>query len=76
MGDRVKTLLAVRPLIILALLGLLTFNLFASPGFVSADEGDIEVLEQKAESQFPEGILFTVTVRSSQEIDDIRVFFK
>ena len=76
MGDRVKTLLAVRPLIILALLGLLTFNLSASPGIVSADEGDIEVLEQKAESQFPEGILFTVTVRSSQEIDDIRVFFK
>ena len=76
MGDRVKTLLAVRPLLVLTFLGLLPFILTASPGLVSADEGDIEVLEQKAESQFPDGIRFTVTVRSSQEIDDIRVFFK
>lgn len=70
MGDRVKTLL------VLTFLGLLPFILTASRGLVSADEGDIEVLEQKAESQFPDGIRFTVTVRSTQEIDDIRVFFK
>lgn len=70
MGDRLKTLL------VLTFLGLFPIILTASAGLVSADPGDIQVLDQNAESEFPDGIRFTVTVRSSQEIDDIRVFFK
>ena len=73
MGKRVKTPLA---LLGLMTLGLALLILTAAPGHVSADEGDIQVLEEKAESQFPDGIRFTVTARSSQEIDDIRVFFR
>ena len=41
----------------------------------SADEGDIEILDVNVESQFPDGVRFAVTARSSEEIDDIRVFF-
>ena len=41
-----------------------------------ADEGDIEVLATGAESQFPDGVKFTITARSSGEIDDIRVFIR
>ena len=41
-----------------------------------ADEGDIEIVAAGAESQFPDGVRFTITVRSSEEIDDIRVFIK
>ena len=42
---------------------------------VRGDGGDIEVLDGGAESQFPDGIRFFVTARSSEEIEDIRVFF-
>ncbi len=73
MGKRVKALLTLGGLIFV---GLLTLILAASPGHVSADEGDIQVLEENAASQFPDGIKFTVKLRSSQEIDDIRVIFK
>ena len=62
--------------LVILFLGLLALSFASMPGQVAADDGDIEVLEQKAESQFPEGILFTVEARSSQEINDIRVFFK
>ena len=55
-------------------LSLLT--LILTSGVILSDEGDIEVLEQKAESHFPDGIQFTVKVRSSEKINDIRVFFK
>ncbi len=40
-----------------------------------ADEGAIEVMSTSAESQFPDGIKFSITVRSEVEIEDIRVFF-
>ena len=40
-----------------------------------ADEGNIQVVEAKAESQFPDGIKFSVIANSVDEIDDIRVFF-
>ena len=43
---------------------------------VTAGDGDIEVLEMSAESRFPDGIRFTITVRSTDEIDDIRVIFR
>ena len=47
---------------------------FSAPA-AQADEGNIEVVEAKAESQFPDGILFSVVANSPDEIDDIRVFF-
>ena len=43
---------------------------------VLADEGDIEVVDTGAESQFPDGVKFTITASSPEEIDDIRVFFR
>ena len=42
---------------------------------VQADGGDIEVLAGGAESQFPDGIRFFVTAQSSDDIEEIRVFF-
>ena len=41
-----------------------------------ADEGDIEVVEATAVSQFPDGILFTVQAESEGVIDEVRVFIK
>ena len=68
----------MRLFLILVLAGLLgaLYPLWASQAQAQATEGDIVVLDQFAESQFPQGIQFTVTARSSSEIDDIRVFFK
>ena len=57
-----------------AILILSLLAMFLTIGVTLADEGDIEVLEQKAKSDFPEGIRFTVRARSSAEINDIRVF--
>ena len=48
----------------------------AAPLQVSADGGDVKVLEATAESQFPDGILFHVSAESAGIIDDVRVFFK
>lgn len=45
-------------------------------GAALADEGDIEVLEVEAESQFPDGVKFSIIAQSSEEIDEIRVFFR
>ena len=44
-------------------------------GSVLANQGDIEVITMDVESQFPDGVRFTITARSSEEIEDIRVFF-
>ena len=59
-----------------ALIGLVSFLALTSLTPVGADEGNIRVLEAKAESQFPDGIKFTVTAKSSGQINDIRVFFQ
>ncbi len=65
----------MRKLLFVLILGLVGVMLV--PGTVTfADEGGIEVLEVGAESQFPDGIRFSVTAQSSDEIDEIRVFFK
>ena len=48
---------------------------FSATGLTRADEGNIKVIEAKAESQFPDGIRFSVIANSIDEIDDIRVFF-
>ena len=63
----------MRFLILLLTLGILA--VFASTAAL-ADEGDINVIEAKAESQFPDGIRFSVTAESPGLIDEIRVFFK
>lgn len=46
------------------------------PGIVSADIAGIEVIEQGAESKFPEGIRFYLTAKSPDVINDIRVFIR
>ena len=64
----------MRLILLLLALGLASTILVPS-GIVQGDGGDIEVLDGGAESQFPDGIRFFVTARSSEEIEDIRVFF-
>ena len=64
----------MRLILFLLALGLASTILVPSD-IVQGDGGDIEVLDGGAESQFPDGIRFFVTARSSEEIDDIRVFF-
>ena len=64
----------VRLILCLLALGLTSTVLFQSD-IVRGDGGDIEVVALGAESQFPDGIRFFATVRSSEVIDDIRVFF-
>ena len=65
----------MRKLLFVLILGLVGVMLVPATA-TFADEGDIEVLEVGAESQFPDGIRFSVTAQSSDEIDEIRVFFK
>ena len=48
---------------------------FSTSAVTHADEGNIKVVEAKAESQFPDGIRFSLVATSVDEIDDIRVFF-
>ncbi|MDA1127394.1 MAG: peptidase MA family metallohydrolase [Chloroflexi bacterium] len=48
---------------------------FSSSQVTHADEGNIQVVEATAESQFPDGIRFSVSANSVDVIDDIRVFF-
>jgi len=48
---------------------------FSASTITRADEGNIQVVEAKAESQFPDGIKFSVLANSIDGIDDIRVFF-
>ncbi len=48
---------------------------FSTSAVTRADEGKIKIVEAKAESQFPDGIKFSVAANSVDEIDDIRVFF-
>ena len=62
--------------LILFLLALsLASTILVPSDILRGDDGDIEVLDGGAESQFPDGIKFFVTARSSEEIDEIRVFF-
>ena len=49
---------------------------FLSSSITQADKGNITVVGAKAESQFPAGIKFTVSAESTDEIDEIGVFFK
>ncbi len=62
--------------LILLLATVLAVAVLLPTGAALADEGDIEVLEAEAESQFPDGVKFSITAQSSEEIDEIRVFFR
>ena len=64
----------MRLIVFLLALGIASATLI-STATVQADGGDIEVLAGGAESQFPDGIRFFVTARSSEDIEEIRVFF-
>ena len=48
----------------------------AAASLALADEGDIEVVQATAVSQFPDGILFSVQAESAGIIDEVRVFIK
>ena len=64
----------MRLIFFLLALGLVSAILVPS-AIVHGDGGDIEVVDGGAESQFPGGIRFFVTARSSEVIEEIRVFF-
>ncbi len=61
---------------LLAAMLIVGLGALVAPMLVSADGGDVKVLEASAESQFPDGILFQVSAESAGIIDDVRVFFK
>ena len=65
----------LRAFVFVTILALFAGLAFSSPAVTRADEGNIEIVEAKAESQFPDGIMFSVIATSPDEIDDIRVFF-
>ena len=65
----------MRALVFVTSLVLFAGLTFSTSGVTHADEGNINVVEAKAESNFPDGIKFSVTANSVDEIDDIRVFF-
>ena len=62
-------------LILLLVLGL-AGGTGITAGTALADEGDIQVQAVEAESQFPDGVKFSIIASSSEEIDEIRVFFR
>ena len=65
----------MRAFVFVTILALFAGLAFSSSAVTRADEGNIQVVEAKAESQFPDGIKFSVVANSPDEIDDIRVFF-
>lgn len=65
----------MRKFVFVTSLILLVGMAFSASAVTQADEGNINVVEAKAESQFPDGIKFSVIASSVDEIDDIRVFF-
>ena len=66
----------MRPFQLLIVFALLATIFLLPARQAGADEGDIQVLSQSAESRFPDGIEFKVSVESTSEIDDIRVYYK
>ena len=55
-------------------LGLISGLFISADAVTRADGGSIEVVAMSAESQFPDGIKFSITARSSEDIKEIRVF--
>lgn len=66
----------MRLFLLLLALGLVG-GVFIPPATVTRADGDrIEVVAINAESKFPDGIKFSVTARSSEVINEMRVFLK
>ena len=61
---------------LIALALLVALAALAAPFLVSAEGGDVKVVEATAESRFPDGIRFHISAESSAIIDEVRVFFK
>ena len=61
---------------LVGLVGVLAIS--AAPVLAQSEvnDDDIRVLEQRGESQFPEGVRFFIEAESPDPIDDIRVYFK
>ena len=66
---QLRTFVLINSLVLLAVLA------FSTSAVTQADGGNITVVKASAESQFPDGIRFSVVANSVDEIDDIRVFF-
>jgi len=66
----------LRLFFLLLALGLVGGLLIPAAGVTRADGDGIEVVAMSAQSQFPDGIKFSVTARSSEDINEIRVFLK
>ena len=64
-----RTFVFINSLVLLAVLA------FSTSAVTQADGGNITVVKASAESQFPDGIRFSVVANSVDEIEDIRVFF-
>lgn len=52
------------------------FVFFTIPTYVSADSNDIEILSHSVTSQFPDGLKFAVTAKSTTQIVEVAVRFK
>jgi hypothetical protein len=65
----------VRLLLLLLALSLVSGGYFLPGAAAHADGEEIEVLSQRAESNFPDGVRFFIEARSPDEIEEVRVFF-
>lgn len=66
----------MRLFLLLLALGLVGWLFIPAASVARADGDGIEVVAISAESQFPDGIKFSVTARSSEDINEMRVFLK
>jgi hypothetical protein len=65
----------VRLLLLLLALSLVSGGYFLPGAAARADGEEIEILSQRAESNFPDGVRFFIEARSPDEIKEVRVFF-
>ncbi len=66
----------MKPFLILVIALAIAASNVLAPTSARADGHEIVLVEQRAESDFPNGIRFFIEATSPDEIDDIRVFFK
>ena len=66
----------MRLLLLLLILSLASGGDFLPGVAAQADGNEIEVVSQRAESDFPNGVRFFIEARSPDEIEEIRVLFK
>jgi hypothetical protein len=65
----------VRLILLLLTLSLMSGGYFLPGAAVQAQGEGIEVLSQRAESDFPDGVKFFIEARSPDEIEEVRVYF-